>query len=125
MSQRVCILLVHKTNCHMLFLSQHILAERTMTFSEILRLSGMQRMLLLYVVLPLIIVVGLGLGVGLERLNSQESERLKDDLELIGRAISLPISEALVAGDEEAVRRTLQSIFAIGRVYGASVFDAD
>lgn len=96
-----------------------------MTFSEVWRLSGMQRMLLLYVVMPLMLVVGVGMAFGLERLNHQESDRLKDDLELIGRAISLPIGEALVTGDDEAVRRTLQSIFAIGRVYGASVFDAD
>ncbi|MCC5856177.1 MAG: ATP-binding protein [Idiomarina sp.] len=96
-----------------------------MTLREVWRLSGMQRMLLLYVVLPLIIIVGAGLAFGLERLNTQESDRLKDDLELIGRAISLPVGEALMVGDEDAVRRTLQSVFAIGRVYGASVFDAN
>ncbi|CUS47860.1 MAG: two component signal transduction system histidine kinase [Idiomarinaceae bacterium HL-53] len=89
------------------------------------QLSGIQKVLLFYVLMPLIVIAGLGLGIGLERLSSQESDRLKDDLELIGRAIRLPIGEALSNRDEEAVSRTLQSVFTIGRVYGASVFDAN
>lgn len=87
------------------------------------RLTGIQRALLLYVVLPILAVIGIGLGVGLERMNSQETERLKSDLELLGRAIRLPVQEALMAGDFEAVERALDSVFDIGRVYGASVYD--
>lgn len=89
------------------------------------RLAGMQRALLLYVVLPLLVLVGGGIGVALDRLATVESDRLKDDVELIGRAIRLPVGEALAVGDEEAVRRTLQSVFDIGRIYGASVFDVN
>lgn len=92
---------------------------------KVFELSGMQRALLLYVVLPILAVVGIGIGVGLERMNVQESERLKDDLELLGRAIRVPVGEALVAGDDEAVQRALDSVFEIGRVYGASVFDVN
>lgn len=89
------------------------------------RLSGMQRALLLYVVLPLLVVAGGGISFGLDRLATLESDRLKDDVELIGRAIRLPVGEALASGDDEAVRRTLQSVFDIGRIYGASVFDVN
>ncbi|WP_241974334.1 sensor histidine kinase [Aliidiomarina minuta] len=89
------------------------------------QLAGMQRALLLYVVLPLLVTAGLGIGYGLDRVSKLESDRLKDDVELIGRAIRLPIGEALAVGDEEAVRRTLQSVFDIGRIYGASVFDVN
>lgn len=92
---------------------------------HLLTLSGIQRALLLYVVLPILAVVGIGIGVGLERMNVQESDRLKDDLELLGRAIRVPVGEALAAGDEEAVQRALDSVFEIGRVYGASVFDVN
>lgn len=88
-------------------------------------LSGVQRALLLYVVLPILAVVGVGLGIGLERLSEQESEQLKSEMELIGRAIHLPVGEALVSGNHAAVERALDSVFDIGRVYGASVFDAD
>ncbi|WP_241984157.1 sensor histidine kinase [Aliidiomarina sedimenti] len=90
-----------------------------------LRLSGLQRALLLYVVLPLLVIAGAGIAVGLDRMATLESDRLKDDVELIGRAIRLPIGEALAVNDEEAVRRTLQSVFDIGRIYGASVFDVN
>ncbi len=93
--------------------------------SRFFRLAGMQRALLLYVVLPLLVVAGGGIAFALDRLTTLESDRLKDDVELIGRAIRLPIGEALTAGDEEAVRRTLQSVFDIGRIYGASVFDVN
>lgn len=93
--------------------------------SRFWRLASMQRVLLLYVVLPLLVTVGLGIGYGLDRIAKLESDRLKEDVELIGRAIRLPIGEALSVGDEETVRRTLQSVFDIGRIYGASVFDVN
>lgn len=80
---------------------------------------------MLYVVIPMLAIVGIGLGVGIERLNSLETERLKDDLELLGRAIRMPVQEAILENDEEAVQRALDSVFDIGRVYGASVYDAN
>src|SRR5690554_1815426 len=89
------------------------------------KLSGVQRALMIYVVIPMLAIVGIGLGVGIERLNSLETERLKDDLELLGRAIRLPVQEAILENDEEAVQRALESVFEIGRVYGASVYDAN
>ena len=90
-----------------------------------LNLTGLQKALLVYVVLPLLVVAGGTIAFGLERLATVESDRLKDDIELIGRAIRLPVGEALAVGDDEAVRRTLQSVFDIGRIYGASVFDVN
>lgn len=89
------------------------------------KLSGIQRALLLFVVLPIMTVVALGLGYGLEKMNTQETERLKDDLELLGRAIRVPVGEALMSDDEDAVQNSLDSVFEIGRVYGASVFDVN
>ncbi|RUO23661.1 sensor histidine kinase [Aliidiomarina iranensis] len=93
--------------------------------SAVLRLSGIQRALLIYVVVPILVIVGVGIGFGLERINVQEQERLKEDLELLGRAIRVPVGEALAANDEEAVQRALDSVFEIGRIYGASVFDVN
>ncbi|EGN76104.1 histidine kinase,HAMP domain-containing protein,histidine kinase [Idiomarina sp. A28L] len=89
------------------------------------RLSGIQRALLIYVVVPILVIVGFGIGIGLDRINVQEQERLKDDLELLGRAIRVPVGEALAANDEAAVQRALDSVFEIGRIYGASVFDVN
>ncbi len=89
------------------------------------RLSGIQRALLIYVVVPILVIVGVGIGVGLDRINVQEQERLKEDLELLGRAIRVPVGEALAANDDAAVQRALDSVFEIGRIYGASVFDVN
>lgn len=86
-------------------------------------LSGLQRTLLLYVVLPMLVLSGLAIGFGLERASELEDERLRGDLELIGRAIRLPVADALMQGDIQAVRANLDSVFSIGRVYGASVYD--
>lgn len=80
---------------------------------------------MLYVVIPMLAIVGIGLGFGIDRLNTLETERLKDDLELLGRAIRLPVQEAILENDDEAVQRALDSVFEIGRVYGASVYDAN
>lgn len=91
--------------------------------SHRLGLSGLQRTLLLYVVLPMLVLSGLAIGFGLERASELEDERLRGDLELIGRAIRLPVADALMQGDIQAVRANLDSVFSIGRVYGASVYD--
>ena len=88
-------------------------------------LSSLQRTLLLFVVLPLVLLTALGIRFGLDQANQFQNQRLKNDLELIGRAISLPVGTALNNQDMEAVNLTLRSVFVLGEVYGASVFDVD
>jgi len=87
------------------------------------QLSGLQRTLLLYVVLPMLVLSGFAIRFGLEFANELVTDRLESDLELVGRAIRLPISDALTNNDVDAVRATLESVFSIGQVYGASVYD--
>lgn len=87
--------------------------------------SGLQRTLAFYVMLPLLVLSGIAIGVGLERAAEFQDQRLRDDLELIGRAINVPVSDALTRGDIIAARATLESVFEIGRVYGASVYDTN
>lgn len=89
------------------------------------RLSGLQRTLLLYVVIPMLVLSGLVIRFGLQFANDLVTDRLESDLELVGRAIRLPISEALAADNMEAVRANLDSVFTIGQVYGASVYDTE
>ena len=90
-----------------------------------LGISGLQRTLLLFVVLPLLVLTALGIRFGLEQASQFQQQRLKDDLELIGRAISIPIGNALREHDEQAIELALGSVFIIGEVYGASVFDVN
>src|SRR5690554_531269 len=88
-----------------------------------IRLSSLQRTLLLFVVLPLVLLSALGIRFGLDQANQFQQQRLKNDLELIARAISLPVGTALNNQDLEAVNLALDSVFVLGEVYGASVFD--
>lgn len=87
------------------------------------RLSGLQKTLLIYVVLPMLLLSGFAIRFGLEFANELVVDRLESDLELVSRAIRLPISDALTAGDMDGVRANLDSVFSIGQVYGASVYD--
>lgn len=87
--------------------------------------NGLQRTLLLFVVLPLVLLTALGIRFGLDQANQYQEQRLKNDLELIGRAVSIPIGNAVNRGDMEAVELALRSVFVLGEVYGASVFDVN
>lgn len=89
------------------------------------RISGLQRTLLLFVVLPLVLLTALGMRFGLDQANQYQEQRLKNDLELLGRAISIPIANAVNNGDMAAVAAALRSVFVLGEVYGASVFDVN
>ena len=93
--------------------------------TSLLRINGLQRSLLLFVVLPIVLLTALGIRFGLGQANQFQEKRLKNDLELIGRAISLPVGNALNKGDMHAVELALGSVFVLGEVYGASVFDSD
>lgn len=86
-------------------------------------LSSLQRRLLVYVVMPMLLISGVAISVGLQVASDEANERLKSDLELLGRAISLPISDALLNNDLSTVQANLDSVFNIGRVYGASVYN--
>ena len=86
-------------------------------------LSSLQRRLLAYVVVPMLLISGAAITVGLQVASENANDRLKSDLELLGRAISLPISDALLNNDLDTVQANLDSVFSIGRVYGASVYN--
>ncbi|WP_241967990.1 sensor histidine kinase [Pseudidiomarina marina] len=85
--------------------------------------DSVQKTLTFYVMLPLLALSGIAIGIGLERAAVFQDQRLRDDLELVGRAIHVPVSDALIRGDISAVQAGLDSVFEIGRVYGASVYD--
>lgn len=95
------------------------------SFQSRLRINGLQRTLLLFVVLPIVLLTALGIRFGLGQASQFQEQRLKNDLELIGRAISIPVGTALNKGDMQAVELALGSVFVLGEVYGASVFDVD
>lgn len=84
---------------------------------------GLQPLLTLYLVLPMVLIYALVTWFGLSFVKQMANEKLRSDLELVGRAIRLPVSDALARNDLTALQSNLESVFSIGRVYGASVFD--
>ena len=78
-----------------------------------------------WVVLPLAIVSALAVQWGLQLAAPLEEQRLKEELNLVARAVRLPIGESLASGNLDEIQNALDSIFTIGRVYGATVFNTD
>ena len=81
--------------------------------------------LILRVLLPLLVAMTAVTTLGLRTLETAIENQMQEDVELVARAIRLPISDSLERGEEENVRQALESVFRIGRVYGAYVYDAD
>lgn len=88
------------------------------------RMTLATRMLLL-VFLPLWALSGASIGIGTYYMAEQQTRKLKDDIKLIARAIRVPIGEALNQGDLATVQRTLDAVFSLGQVYGASVYNGE
>jgi two-component system, NtrC family, sensor kinase len=81
--------------------------------------------LLAFVVLPVVIVLTLSGLLVLQSLGNHLERRLQREVEMVARALQMPVSHAMRRGDQGDVRRALDSTLHIGRVYGASVFDND
>lgn len=79
--------------------------------------------LLLYIIAPLTVVVLLAGYLAIDVIESRVETRMQKDLELVARAIQLPLSHALERDREGSIVRALESAFSIGRVYSAYVYD--
>ena len=89
------------------------------------RRMSLRTALVLRVLAPLLLALG---GTILWLLNTVETEaerRLKDEVELVARALRLPLVRALERDRPGAVSEALRSALSIGRVYGAYVYGPD
>lgn len=87
--------------------------------------GSIQLTLVLSIVVPLLVTSGLAIYLGFGAVEKNLNDRLQEDLELVARAASGPLSRAMQEKDELVMGDSLKSIFRIGRVSGASVFDKD
>lgn len=78
--------------------------------------------LILMVLAPLLIGAAMLTSMVLWTLETAAEERMQEDVALMARAISLPISDSLQQGEDDGVRQALESVFRIGRIYGAYVY---
>ncbi len=88
-------------------------------------LHSVRLTLFLSIVVPLMLVVGAGVFLAASGVEKNLDQRLREDLELVARAASGPMARAMEDSNDLVLDETLKSIFRIGRVYGASVFNAD
>lgn len=79
--------------------------------------------LLLFVLIPFILLMSIGGLYSLKQLEQQVETRMQEDIELVARAIRLPLSRALERGRISDIEQALASAFHIDRVYGVYVYD--
>ncbi|WP_435101665.1 sensor histidine kinase [Arhodomonas sp. AD133] len=80
---------------------------------------------ILTVLIPVVLLVALGGGMSLHLVEQVAERRLREDIQLIARALEPPLTRALRRGREGALQQALDSAFSFGRVYGAHVLAAD
>lgn len=100
----------------------HVL-KRLTSRDAVERRSSLRVTLILRVLIPLIVAMGIFSYLLLWMVERNVEGRLKEDVELVARAIHLPVSASLERGREGSVEQALESVFKIGRVYGAYVYD--
>lgn len=79
--------------------------------------------LLLFVLIPFVLLMGTGGLYSLGQLEKEVEARMQEDIELIARAIRLPLSHALERERIGSMEQALASAFRINRVYGVYVYD--
>ncbi len=86
---------------------------------------GFRGALLVYVVAPLIGALGLFGYLALNSIEKQVESQMQKDLELVARAVQLPLSYALEKDRMGSMMQSLESVFSIGRVYSAYIYDKE
>lgn len=81
--------------------------------------------LLLSVVVPLAIVSVAAVYIGLEFVERGLEHQMQEDVQLVARAIRLPVSQGVSHHEPTRVKEALESAFKIHRVYGAYVYNMD
>lgn len=79
--------------------------------------------LTLFLVLPLAIVVLVGGALVLRALEGSFERRLQREVEMVARALRLPVGDAVRTRSARQLERSLESALSIGRVYGAHVYN--
>jgi signal transduction histidine kinase len=90
-----------------------------------LRSPSLATALLLVLLLPLLGITALSAWYGIALLERHTQARMQQDIELVARAIRLPLSHAMERGYQRTIQQALDSAFSIDRVYGAYVYDHD
>ena len=78
-----------------------------------------------FIVLPLTLAVGVMGWIGLSWLEREAEARMREDIELIARALQQPLNQAIRQREPILLQQSLRSAFDFGRVYGAHIYGRD
>lgn len=90
-----------------------------------LALYNIRATLLVFVLLPFLFIILTTGWYGLYRLEADAKASMEEEIELLARAIRLPLSHALQHGHTGTLKRSVHSIFDIDKVYAVYVYDKD
>lgn len=86
---------------------------------------SLRSQLILLIFLPLTLLATIVVWTTFQAVEGLVEHRLEKEIELVARAMRVPVQQALIEDDLGRVQQSLNAVFDIGRVYGAYVFDAD
>ncbi|MGM0644415.1 MAG: ATP-binding protein [Thermodesulfobacteriota bacterium] len=84
---------------------------------------SLRSVLIINIIVPLLLAIGAATYFGLKQMEHIVEDRLQEDVQLIARAIRLPVSYNLEKERFGSLDQALESVFRIGRVYGAYVYN--
>ncbi|MFP4308206.1 MAG: sensor histidine kinase [Desulfococcaceae bacterium] len=96
-----------------------------MRLISLFRPMDVRTALFVHVAIPMMLVLGVGGFLLLSALEKDVEAQMQKDLELVARAVRLPLTHAMERDRTGSMMQTLASVFSIGRVYGAQIFDRD
>jgi signal transduction histidine kinase len=88
-------------------------------------MNSLRIQLVLQIFLPLTLLATIVVWFTFNTVESVVEHRLQKEIELVARAMRVPVEQALNERDLGRIEQTLAAVFDIGRVYGAYVYDAD
>ncbi|MFP4541421.1 MAG: sensor histidine kinase [Opitutales bacterium] len=87
--------------------------------------TSLQLRFLLFVLTPLGCFLALFAWLGIDRLEEEMENSLQRETLVLARALRRPVAQALENRDAETIYASLESVFEIGTVYGAFIFDVE
>ncbi|MFW5815944.1 MAG: sensor histidine kinase [Wenzhouxiangella sp.] len=86
-------------------------------------MHSLRTRLILQILLPLTLLAAFVVWTTFQAVEGLVERRLEKEIELVARAIRMPVQQAYAEGDLHRVSQSLNAVFEIGRVYGAYVYD--
>ncbi len=94
-------------------------------WAAILNRFSLRTVLIINVIVPLLLAMAAATYFGLRAMEHLVEDRMQEDVQLVARAIRMQVSYSLEKERSGSLNQALQSVFHIGRVYGAYVYDTE